>query len=712
MPAIMAGEDITNGTMLNSEGSRHEREGAWLNRGSTTHRNRRVPAYRSRIRRKVSSQVYVIGLLFNLAPGANCQNHTMTIPRPTWTHETEIPSHSSELTLGGHLNLTNDLEFTSSPSTSPTVLIEAEEFDDDTTTLAGPTDARPIYLNSATETSDRLDLNATHGATITQPLTGSDSTNDNTSVNSSGSKPPVKQSKQPTASPSPAPSISFLPTLKPTDTHAPSRRPSNPPSAFPSVSAIPSSIPSLSPSLVPSLDPTERPSMTPTYTERMVEAAQFTQSFTLEGSKFFNEPQIRSFQGLMEYYTTLFYPGSFDKVNATCHIADQKSTIPPVVVESADPSSRFLRYRNTSRLHMAHTVQDRRRAQLGGVMTFVNSVAYSITYSSDSLNVTSYPAMFEVFVNSNLTRVSEDLNALRLPVAETEQVSRVFFQTSTPTISMQPSITPTQFPTLSSRPSLVPSMGPSFRPTDNQLQPSLGLSQYSNPPASSPAINTQRNITIVIVIVVVVLAILAMISLFLFYRKRKKLKHQRPPAPPTSTVPGHKRPQPNVRGPMEGSWNAAVGKLVISNNTMGHAPERRTQFSPERKSGIPPEGLLSPSESLVSNQSLLSTGYSVTLDDSGDEEDATNHLQDEFDLYKDQNLEKMRADVEGNLTGFDGMMGQALTKALMDDDELDDPSELLWGGVGQQSGTEIEASALCDVTDWLKRNDGASMERK
>ena len=73
----------------------------------------------------------------------------------------------------------------------------------------------------------------------------------------------------------------------------------------------------------------------------------------------------------------------------------------------------------------------------------------------------------------------------------------------------------------------------------------------------------------------------------------------------------------------------------------------------------------------------------------------------------------MRADVEGNLTGFDGMMSQALTKALMDDDELNiDPTELLWGGVGQQSGTEVEASALCEVTDWLKRNDSASTDGK
>ena len=99
--------------------------------------------------------------------------------------------------------------------------------------------------------------------------------------------------------------------------------------------------------------------------------------------------------------------------------------------------------------------------------------------------------------------------------------------------------------------------------------------------------------------------------------------------------------------------------------------------------------------------------------DSGDEPDTTHNLQDEFDQYKDQNLEKMRAEVEGNLAGFDGMMSQALTKALMDDDEPNVvASDLLWGGIGQPSGTEIEASGLCEVTDWLKRNDNASVDGK
>ena len=55
------------------------------------------------------------------------------------------------------------------------------------------------------------------------------------------------------------------------------------------------------------------------------------------------------------------------------------------------------------------------------------------------------------------------------------------------------------------------------------------------------------------------------------------------------------------------------------------------------------------------------------------------------------------------------MMSQALTRALIDEDDSNfDPAELLWGGSGQLIGVEIEASALGEVTDWLKRTETPS----
>jgi hypothetical protein len=72
----------------------------------------------------------------------------------------------------------------------------------------------------------------------------------------------------------------------------------------------------------------------------------------------------------------------------------------------------------------------------------------------------------------------------------------------------------------------------------------------------------------------------------------------------------------------------------------------------------------------------------------------------------------MRSGVENKLTGFDGMMSQALTKAIMGDDdaEIIDMSELRWGGTGDS--IEIEATALYEVSDWVKRKESAGLEEK
>lgn len=133
-------------------------------------------------------------------------------------------------------------------------------------------------------------------------------------------------------------------------------------------------------------------------------------------------------------------------------------------------------------------------------------------------------------------------------------------------------------------------------------------------------------------------------------------------------------------------------------------------------SGNEPSGLVSPSESLVSNQSLLSAGNSMA-GDSGDEADMTQMMADEFDQYKDQNLEKIRAEVEGGIEGCEGMMSQAVARALIDEDDIafgtgDGTGDYFWGGNENVTGAEIEASALGDVMDRLKLDENASIEEK
>merc|ERR1712194_390932 len=69
----------------------------------------------------------------------------------------------------------------------------------------------------------------------------------------------------------------------------------------------------------------------------------------------------------------------------------------------------------------------------------------------------------------------------------------------------------------------------------------------------------------------------------------------------------------------------------------------------------------------------------------------------------DQNLEKMRSDIE-NLPDCNGMMSQAVAKALIDQHDEAVTSSSYWGGDDDITAQEIEASALGFVFDWLKRN--------
>jgi hypothetical protein len=109
--------------------------------------------------------------------------------------------------------------------------------------------------------------------------------------------------------------------------------------------------------------------------------------------------------------------------------------------------------------------------------------------------------------------------------------------------------------------------------------------------------------------------------------------------------------------------------------------------------------------------SFVSAGYSSGVD-SLDEEDDTHNLVDEFDRYKDRNLERMKKQVEGSVNDLEDMMSHATMMALIDDDDdgRRDVRDLMGGTCGD--AIEIEATILCEATDWLKRREGASLDER
>ncbi|KAL3909301.1 MAG: hypothetical protein SGILL_008138 [Bacillariaceae sp.] len=306
------------------------------------------------------------------------------------------------------------------------------------------------------------------------------------------------------------------------------------------------------------------------------------------------------------------------------------------------------------------------------------------------------------WINQNLATVTEQMQLLQLNVTEAQTASRLIIRTPSPTISLAPSWAPTGMPTITPYPSYAPSDGPTTIPTD--------------PPAPPP--NGNDGVIIIVVSLVIGLSIVG-IGLFIYFRKRKR-RRQNDAGNNNKNKQGM---EGAASGPGGGSgWNGSGHPMSSNNNNHSdrlydgmESPDGNNYGSAFRKYADPSanqSAVLSPSESRASNQSLLSAGNSMA-GDSADEADTTQIFADEFDQYKDQNLEKMRADIEGNLEGVDGMMNQAVARALIDEDDLNfGAADYLWGGDENVTGQEIESSALGDVMDWQKRNDKASVERK
>ena len=178
----------------------------------------------------------------------------------------------------------------------------------------------------------------------------------------------------------------------------------------------------------------------------------------------------------------------------------------------------------------------------------------------------------------------------------------------------------------------------------------------------------------------------------------------------------------------DSSLYSSVGFDGMSNNVP--SPSRRTvnlsQDEYHQNGNIPATADLSyiqeipHEESMLSNESLLSmSGQNFISDDddnpmfpggTGVVQDELLQLADEFDLYKDQNLERMRAAVGDIVTESDDMMSEALTKALMEDDEAQENIDTMWGGA--KDSMEIEASILCDTYEWMKRQERMNIDMK
>jgi len=409
------------------------------------------------------------------------------------------------------------------------------------------------------------------------------------------------------------------------------------------------------------------PSFAPSPVPVSLSRRRYQQSFVVTNVTFFSVQQTVQLMTLYQSYTPILAPSISENITTTCdmQVTDQSISSPIVNNQTEDQ----------------------------------NDISFTCSYESTTVNTTSLPNKLLVLLNDATQRhnITITLQDLGFPVLDTQDTVFSVVITPSPTISAAPSHPPSSSPTRTAAPStIIPTVlpttkfAPTARPTDSSLPPT------NLPPNSGNGNNNQKLPVAVIASLTVLAGVAILVGLVVYYQrsKRKRFPHNVPPR--TTARPG----RTGLGGELEPELSA--GGLET-----GYGMEK------PGSDGVLGAIISQGGASVNSNNSLLSAGSGMG-DESVDEFDGAKHLQDEFDQYKDQNLEILRSNVEGNLTGFEGIMSAAVTKALMGEEtaKLVHPADLMWGCQGAPTGEEIEASALCEVSDWLKRNETSPVERK
>ena len=535
-------------------------------------------------------------------------------------------------------------------------------------------------------------------------------------------------SQQPSLHPSRSISPSVGPSLRPSTTLEPSSlpttttNPSQNPSLLPSLTTSPSQIPSSFPSERPSLRPTV--SSVPTRIESQIERRSFRQTFLLS-TRELNETGKLLVADLLAGYTLDYRPEEADRVNTTCLITDQD---PFGCVTLA-----------SSRCNVENSsipIED----------LFLTDLDYECEFSSRAFDVTFYPEALGGYMNGHLEEISQDMQDLDVHVMnifETRVSQRIVPTLSpTETLSEAPSEAPTTpFPSL--RPSTSPTetMQPSSEPTIPSQQPSpsdissMPSNSPSPPPESSPsgsnapgndggASGGQDDTMIMAVVIAAGGAFLTAIIIWWRRRTRKPPTISESSSDERTNAQPSQEPKRRKRSSVKKNPGSTrkPSPFRAPNNDNNENQQRNIDRgfadldSPRNLMSSSRVPLVSPSPSDSSNQSLLSTGDSGLEHDSEDETDGRRILQDEFDLYRDQNMEQMRTEVEGNVTGIEGIMSAAVTKALMGEEfpPSDTSEKLFWGNPPDASSIQIEASVLCEIHEWMRRREavGQSLSKE
>jgi len=437
------------------------------------------------------------------------------------------------------------------------------------------------------------------------------------------------------------------------------------------------------------------------------------------------EPEAYNFTKVMENLTPNFSNGtSDDRIFTEC------------VITSITEYTR-------RQLHSAH--QHLRRLEQVEL-----SIDYDITWSSKHTNVTDYGERYFDFVKENNNITIQALNEANVVVQRIGRFRNLSVKTDPPTVA--PSLLPSKVASSppSQQPTLLPSLFPSPQPTlkHSEFPSSLPSTEPSATPSVPPSVipssgpSRQPSTTPSLLPSKTPSTLPSKIPSNYPSVAPSVLPSSSPSKEPSSTPSTNPSLGPSESPSFEKSKVNTTAVFVSVGGVLGAGllifigmcAKRRVPRDSDDSLPIPAVSVLSVSDagnvlpdfsgitgadnvvygrderSIASaDSSLLSTGSDDNDSDIDYESDDNRAgLQDEFDKYADQNLDNLRTQVQGTLSDAEGMMSQALTKALMgDSDDEDDVTADV-----AIDPTEVEASMLCEINIWLKNREGAGADER
>jgi hypothetical protein len=285
---------------------------------------------------------------------------------------------------------------------------------------------------------------------------------------------------------------------------------------------------------------------------------------------------------------------------------------------------------------------------------------------------------------------------------------------------------------------------------DPSVAPTLAPSVLTNKPSVSPVPTTRRPTQVQLIedtpsfivglaagLTFAGLVVLSSIGYVMWVKKDKKGRRHRKEERARGggrTTPRHEEEFHNTDSPNQWEADEGLEVVVTDYNSPAESEEEENGMMMMMKgtsssamyggSSARRAPALSTSSHKLSNTPSMDKDGDGSLSADDDDDDGYHHqsgngargsgshqvdaLQDEFDQYKNTDLEHMRNGVERSVRGSEGMMSLAMTRALMDD-EADDvhPS---WGEA--EDPESIEANALCETNDWLRKNEFTTVEER